>query len=321
MAAVQLSLALDCAPEAVRAHGLRTAHPRPLVSFGKQPGRQFNSFRTTPKRAWSYPELEYGNAGSSYAALVLDCDDPAALKRGMGDLPDPNWIVWRLSNHHAHVAWTLANPVHQHATSRLEPLRYLAWIAEYYAHAVGADPSYAGVLAHNPAPRYRTEFSTTWARRDPYELGELATVIPFGWEPPKVRQTGVGRNVDLFESLLKWAARRENEAVSVLSAAMIVNQQFTVALPQSEVSATARSVEKYRKQWAARGWHCPRWIAKQAARSAKQTGKARQSSASREASNEMLRPWEAEGISRAWWYRKRQRSKSRLSPTQIRELL
>ena len=84
----QLELPLLCAPESVRAHGLRAAHPRPLVSLGKQPGRPFNSFRTTPKRAWSYPEVEYANAGSSYAALVLDCDDPAALKLGMSDLPD-----------------------------------------------------------------------------------------------------------------------------------------------------------------------------------------------------------------------------------------
>ena len=284
------------------------------MSWGKRPGRPFSSFRTSPAKAWRYPELEYGKAGSSYAALVLDCDDPAALKRGMGDLPDPNWIVWRLSNHHAHVAWTLANPVHQHATSRLEPLRYLAWIAEYYAHAVGADPGYAGVLAHNPAPRYRTEYSTTWGCRTPYTLGDLANVIPFGWEPPKVRQTGVGRNVDLFESLLKWAARHENINVTVLSAAMIINQQFTSPLTQSEVAATARSVERYREQWAARGWHCPRWIAKQSSRG-KASGKAR-----RHGSIEAAKPWEAEGISRAWWYRKRQRSKSRLEPTQISPL-
>ena len=296
----QLELPLLCAPESVRAHGLRAAHPRPLVSLGKQPGRPFNSFRTTPKRAWSYPEVEYANAGSSYAALVLDCDDPAALKRGMSDLPDPNWIVWRAANDHAHVAWTLANPVHRHSAAKVEPLRYFAAVAEFYTAAIGADPRYHGVLAHNPTPRYReSEFSTTWGRKDPYTLGELASVIPFNWQAPKVRQTGVGRNVDLFEALLRWAARRENEAVSVLSAAMIINQQFTVALPQSEVSATARSVEKYRKQWAARGWHSPRWLAKQSSRG-KASGKAR-----RQGSVEETKPWELEGISRAWWYRKR----------------
>ena len=245
---------------------------------------------------------------------MLDCDYPGALKRGMAGLPQPNWVVWRLSNHHAHVAWTLANPVHRHATSRLEPLRYFAWIAEYYTAAVAADPGYAGVLSHNPEPRYRTEFSTTWGRRDPYELGELATVIPFGWEPPKVRQTGVGRNCDLFDALLRWAARHENINVTALSAATFINQQFDHPLPQSEIAATARSVEKYRERWAARGWHCPRWIAKQAARG-------RASGASRrDGSIEAAKPWEAEGISRAWWYRKRQRSKSRLEPTQISPL-
>ena len=76
MGAAQLALPLAFAPEPVRTHGLRAAHPRPLVSFGKRPGRPFASFRTTPAKAWRYPELEYGNAGSSIAALVLDCDDP-----------------------------------------------------------------------------------------------------------------------------------------------------------------------------------------------------------------------------------------------------
>ena len=314
-AAAQLALPLDYAPDPVRNHGLRAAHPRPLVSLGKRPGRAFASFRTTPAKAWRFPELEYANAGSSYAALVLDCDNPAALKRGLSDLPQPNWIVWRAANDHAHISWALAKPVHRHSAAKVEPLRYFAAVAEYYTAAVGADPGYAGVLSHNPAPKYRdSKFSTTWGRRDPYTLDELATVIPFNWEPPKVRQTGVGRNVDLFEALLKWAARHENINVTALSAAMIINQQFTVALPQSEVVATAKSVEKYRAQWAARGWHKPQWLAKQSARG-KASGAAR-----RDGSIEAAKPWEAEGISRAWWYRKRQRSKSRLESTQIRPL-
>ena len=305
MAATQLSLPLDEAPSIVRAHGLRAAHPRPLVSPGKRPGRPYVSFRTSPAKAWGYPEVEYGNAGSSYAALVLDCDKPSAMAWGLADLPPYNWAVWRMQNRHAHVCWNLTEPVHRYPASRPEPLRYLAGIADYYAHAVGADPGYSGVLAHNPACRFKSPYKTTWGRDEPYTLDQLASVIPFNWEPPTVRQTGVGRNVDLFEAGCRWAGRPMNKNLTVLPALMAVNQDFAHPLPQSEVQATARSIEKYRKRWASRGWHCPRWIARQAARSAKQTGRARKRSASPDGSNEALRPWDAEGVSRATWYRRR----------------
>ena len=301
----QLSLPLDFAPESVRAHGLRAAHPRPLVSHGKRLGRAFTSFRVSPAQAWKYPELEYANAGSSVAALVLDCDDPRAMGLGLPHLPPPNWTVTRPANDHGHVAWCLDKPVHRYPTARIEPLRYFASIAEYYAYATNADPSYAGVLAHNPAPQFKDEYKTTWGAERAYSLDQLATVIPLGWQAPVVRQTGVGRNVDLFEAGCRWAGRAANRGVDVFAALVAVNQQFDNPLPLSEVRATAKSIEKYRERWKARGWHCPRWIARQAARGRKQTGKARKRSASTEGSNEALQPWEAEGVCRALWYRRR----------------
>ena len=154
--AAQLALPLDFAPDPVRDHGLRAAHPRPLVSLGKRSSRPFVAFRTSPADAWRYPELEYGNAGSSIAALVLDCDDPRKMGLGLPDLPPPNWIVRRPANNHAHVVWTLAEPVHRHVAAKIEPLRYFASVAEYYAHAVGADPGYTGLLGHNPACRFKS---------------------------------------------------------------------------------------------------------------------------------------------------------------------
>jgi len=114
MGAVQLDLALDCAPPEVLAHGLRAAHPRPLVSFGKRNGSAFTSFRTSPGEAWRFPEIQYANAGSSIAVLVLDCDDPRKMGLGLPDLPPFNWMVRRPANDHAHVVWCLAKPVHRY---------------------------------------------------------------------------------------------------------------------------------------------------------------------------------------------------------------
>ena len=305
----QIERSLAAAPESVRQHGLRAAHPRPLVSLGKRAGRPFTSYRTSPIEAWQFPEIEYGNAGSSIAALVLDCDSPHRLE-ALADLPPYNWRVDRRANGHAHVVWSLAKPVHRYPAARIEPLRFLAAIGDYYAHSVSADPSYAGVLAHNPAPLIRQiEFRTSWWREEPYTLDELAKVIPFGWSPPKIRQTGIGRNHDLFVDGMVWAGKWENRHLSVLPALMVRNQQFDHPLLLSEVHATARSIEKYRARWAARGWNKPAWVAKQRMVGAKGgaagLGKAQKNSASPEGSNEALRPWDAEGVSRRTWYRRR----------------
>ena len=177
---------------------------------------------------------------------------------GVCDLPPYSWLVLRPANDHAHIVWCLDEPVHRYPAARIDPLRYLAGIAEYYAHAVGADPAYSGVLAHNPAPQFKGPYRTTWGREEPYTLDQLASVIPFNWEPPTVRQTSVGRNVDLFEAGMRWAGRRANACLPVLPALHTVNQDFAHPLPLSEVQATARSIEKYRKRWASRGWHSPR---------------------------------------------------------------
>ena len=282
----------------------RPRTPRPLVSLGKRPGKIFTSFRVSPARAWSFPEVQYANAGSSYAALVFDCDSPERMGLGICDLPPSNWAARRIANGHAHPAWTLAKPVHRYPSARVAPLNYAAKIAEYFAHALGADPNYNGILAHNPAPKYRDgEFVTDWGRSKAYELDELASIIPFGWEPPTVRQTGIGRNVDLFEAGMTWAGRRANQHLPMLPALMAVNQEFAHPLPLSELQVMARSIEKYRARWAARGWHCPRWIARQSIRG-KASGRAR-----RAGSNEQRRPWEAEGISRRTWYRRRARER------------
>ena len=300
----QLELPLDSAPDAMRDHGLRAAHPRPLVSLGKREGRPFRSYRVSPRSAWRFPEVEYGNAGSAVAALVVDCDDPPAWRRGIAELPDPNWIVRRIANDHAHIVWALAKPVHRYPAARLEPLRYLAGIEEYISATLGADPGYAGVLAHNPAMRRASPFETLWGASKPYTLDQLASVIPFGWQPPTVPRFPIGRNVTLFARGMEWAGRMHNADKSILAMLMAANAGFADPLPQSEVAAMARSIERYRERWKAGGWHNRRWLARQSARGKRK----RKYETGRE-------PWTLEGISRATWYR---RNPGETKPTQIR---
>ena len=61
--------------------------------------------------------------------------------------------------------------------------------------------------------------------------------------------------------------------------------------------------------WRAKG-HKPEFIEKQARKGRKGLGVARVASLFDSLSNESSRPWDAEGVSRAWWYRKRQRARA-----------
>ena len=184
---LQLTLPIEFAPSVVRAHGLSVAHPRPLVSYGKDYGRVF-CFRTSPRKAWRYAEVEYANAGSSYGALALDCDDADAYARGFlrSEIPPPNWRVFRPDTGHSHAVWTLAVPVHKYPKARRGPLDYFAAIAEFYALTLGADAGYHGVLVHNPVS---TPYETRWGPELPYPAGTVGA-------GDSVRLARAGRTTD-----------------------------------------------------------------------------------------------------------------------------
>ena len=306
----QLELPLDAAPAKVRQHGLRAAHVAPLVGRRTGPGKSFWSGRVPASHAWAYEYIATADAGATWAAITLDCDNRLAMAAGLYDLPPTNWMV--RTRRGAHLTWCLASPVAKHDAARRAPEAYLAKVGDYYAEAVQADPGFGG-MGRNPA---HPEAKTIWGRTEPYLLDDLANVIPFGWQRPKVAVTGIGRNVDLFRNGLRWAGQQKNAHLPVLPALHSVNAEIAAThgkppLPDNEIGSIARSIERYRDRWARRGWHCPRWLARQAAKG-RLSGKARF-----EGSNEQLKPWEAEGISRRWWYELRRRERSALEPTQL----
>ena len=298
LAAAQLRLPLDFVPDPVRDHGLRAAHVYPLVGRRTGPGKTFWSGRVPANRAWDFGYIVLDDAGATWATMTFDCDNRQAMAAGLDDLPPYSWLV--RTRRGGHVSWALAAPVGKHQAARAAPEAYLSAVAEHYHHALGADPAFGG-LSRNPA---HPKADTVWGRRKPYSLDELASVIPFNWRKPRIAQTGIGRNRDLF-----MATCRGDRSVSALTMAHALNRDVADAygrepLPDSEVAGIARSVERYRRKWEQQG-HRSAWLARQAARSAKQTGKARKRSVSPEGSNEVLRPWAAEGVSRATWYRRR----------------
>ena len=257
---VQLKLPLQFVPGKVIARGLVEAHKFPHVSAGKdRSGVYAPAFRVDASEAWSFPELEIGRTGNSYPALILDIDGSGALERLIFNvetdrIPAPSWSVERRGGG-LHAAWCLRRPVLRGASARAKPLRLFRRCAEYLADVLGADPAYNGVLSHNPMSKAQgAEFRTNWGEpRQGYELGELAEIIPFGWKIPKVCRTSIGRNCAVFDSLMKWAGSPSNLTFEVLPAALAVNRAVDPPMPYVEVRGIARSVERYRADWKARG--------------------------------------------------------------------
>ena len=199
--------------------GLSAAHPRPLVGARTPDG--VRSWRSSPERAWGYPLVEWGRAGSSYAALMLDCDSRESIERiascsmGAGELPTPNVTMTRRASGHVHAAWILGTPVHRGATAREKPRWLFGRVGEYYTVTAGADTGYVGVLAGNPT---HTDYASAYPRDAPYGLGDLARVIPPRWRVPAIPVSEPGRNCALFAALCKLALRCSDDGAADLGA-------------------------------------------------------------------------------------------------------
>ena len=152
-----------------------------------------------------------------------------------------------------HAVYALEVPVARHNAAHTLPLTYLAHVADRLAYHLGADPGYRGVITRNPI-KPGPECYTHWAKMLPYSLNELDKLLPKG-KPPKRQLTGIGRNVDLFKSMLaevfrpRWAdtlgaqgwTKAWLEHVRGQNAAMFALD----VLPDSECRSIAKSCFRY----------------------------------------------------------------------------
>ena len=265
-------LAIAYAPRQVRRHGLSEAHAQPLVSEGKH-GRSYSTYRTYPKRAWRYPELELTRSAGAYTALTYDLDSATSHEdlAGLyydGKLPLYSWMVINQTNGHLHATWALKTPVLRGSTARLKPLRFLARVSEYYRTILSADTGYTGVLSHNPCKQGQrgTDYMTVWGAKGGYSLQALGSFIPLGWRSPPKPDTAIGRNVGLFTAGMQWAGQQANATAAVLTMLLSMNADLEYPLGMNEVTHIAKHIETYREQWAEHGWHSTAFRAKQRAR-------------------------------------------------------
>ncbi len=121
------------------------------------------------------------------------------------ELPAPNLVVVNPRNGHAHLIYLLGAWVQTDFGDprRLKVVRYAAAIERAYAAALGADPAYTGRFQHNPLS---DAYVTKIGRDAPYSLDELARYVDLN-EPARKKNPpiGIGRNVETFDRLRRWA--------------------------------------------------------------------------------------------------------------------
>jgi hypothetical protein len=192
--------------------------------------------------------------------MVFDCDHDGAYGAWEGaNLPPPNLAVMNRENGRGHLFYLLRS-VCTSNNARIAPLRFLANIEAAYTQKLGADWSYAGLIAKNPlSPRWKTHD----IHGRPHTLAELAEWVDLRayMQAPENRAqritNGLGRNCTLFDRLREWAYSRVDlyrEQAGAAGAEMWAQacliqargfNDFAAPLGESEVRATARSVAKW----------------------------------------------------------------------------
>ena len=248
------------------------------------------------------------NGPASFAWMPHDIDQPGAyFAHDDANVPEPNVIMINRDNGHAHSAYLMASPVARHSASRVEPLRFYGAVERGIARRIGADRHYSGLITKNPV---HSDWEVEWRREQPYTLPELADWLfkrDMAPDPTIETTLGAGRNCTVFDELRTIAYRevldfKRSGNIDAFRArlervALGINMQFPRALKLAEVRAIAKSVSK----WTWRHFSAEKFSRRQSFLGAR--GAAKRWAG--HVSAEQTEPWEAQGISRRTWYRRR----------------
>ena len=244
-------------PRELREHGIAAVHQRPLCA--NEDSHIVGRFDA--ETAWeTFPKLEL-QPPHAFVAIVLDCDTPSD-SGWPGGKPSiaPSWLVVNTRPGTPerrpgglHAVYSIETPVARHNAAHTLPLAYLAHVADRLSHHLGADPGYTGLITRNPI-NPGPECFTHWGRMFPYTLSELDKLLPKG-KPPSRRQTGIGRNCDLFKSMVsevfrpRWAAILSTQGWSEAWLDHVRGQNAAMfapdVLPDFECRSIAKSCFRY----------------------------------------------------------------------------
>lgn len=249
-------------PRKLRTRGLTEYHTRPLAAELKNADGEIFPQRMDPFEAWLKPYVEM-NPANATALIVLDCDDPEALDRAWLErywndeeerrrrtFPTPSFHIRNRMNEHVQIGWVLKTPVHRNHQSKRGPQIKLGCVVGKLTSFFGADPSFRNMLSRNPAYNDET-LQVLWcdSRHKGFDLDQLDIKEDRREQAVLLEQSAVGRNVSLFESLMKFAGSWKHRDEDLLAFAEQINNQFEFPLLPNEVRSTVRSVERYRAKW------------------------------------------------------------------------
>lgn len=235
--------------------------------------------------------------------MVFDLDAPDACFHFEDcGLPPPTFIALNPANGHGHLAYQLETPVLAFSSAGPKPMKFFMDIERGMTRRLGADWGYPGFLSKNPLS---SRWQTAWMAAKPYRLDTLNDYLDPADKLPRDNGelSGVGRNVALFEAVRKFAYRQwlsVNKAgkmqgefeIMLRDFANATNASFCPPLSHAEVRGIARSITR----WVWGKFSLAQFSAIQRARSEKRW--------SMKPTLTKVRPWEAQGISRATWYRR-----------------
>jgi hypothetical protein len=278
-------------------------------------------FKRSRDLALNYPHIQ-PNMPMRRVWLVFDIDrEDGGQPHERAKLPPPNIVMVKPENAHSHLGYRLRAPVMFYARSRPASIDYLAEIERAMVRRLDADKAFAGHLIKNPLSE---NWNTSHPRDEPYTLSELAGYLDKREMRPWTKgelETGLGRNVSLFNALRQVAYREVRTfkrnggdfpgfrtRLHDVAGGLNVTSGFAGPLDLSEISGIVRSVAKWTwghfseeqfselQRWRGSRGNANRW--------AEHTTAAERAAAA--------------GVSRATWYRQRIAGGTETAKPQVR---
>lgn len=206
------------------------------------------------EKALAYRYVELNQLYKKFIALDIDIPGSAFLWDERG-LPPPSIIVINPENTHCHYLYELRVPVYYTEAAHRAPQKFYEATEIALTHLLGADLGFTGHLVKNPA-------HLSWrsichqVSYDLEDFQEYGVDLRTNKRKLSLRDSGIGRNTTLFDTLRHWAyAEVKNHPSHAAFQAAVDTKSLTInghfidnlngVLPAKEVLSTAKSVGKW----------------------------------------------------------------------------
>ena len=251
--------------------------------------------------------------------LLFDVDrDASWAAAGDAGLPAPSITAVNRQNGHGHLLYGLQVPLRMDTFGgRKAPVRYAETIERAMTARLRADRTYSGFTVKNPLHR-------SWAVLQSDHLFTLREL--HGWigdlrpyrRAPRAPRTGLGRNVETFDAVRLWAYglvlehRADGGTLDTWRMACTGAAERYTAEHHADYQSGANGGPLHRSECQWIGRSIGKWTWERFTDAGRRAWAASGGKASRRGvdpdSLSQRRPWEREGVSRATWYRRRERA-------------